>query len=187
MDLIMYGMTTTGSLFGAGIANGTKKDMTLTENGLHDATEVQEHMATQVQTGTVLMGKGEKMMADREKVIDELNTDVLPFLQHHCDMQCSREKRWISKMIITVHDAIALLKEQEAKEQCLKTKCIICPHCDNCDVDENGLLKEQEPASPTWEQGKAYCGKCGQRLPRKRADREINYCGYCGRQVKWDG
>ena len=47
------------------------------------------------------------------------------------------------------------------------------------------LLKEQEPASPTWEQGKAYCGQCGQRLPRKKADREINYCGYCGRPVKW--
>jgi hypothetical protein len=53
---------------------------------------------------------------DREKVIDELNTDVLPFLQHHCDMQCDREKRWISKMIITVHDTIELLKEQEKKE-----------------------------------------------------------------------
>ena len=52
---------------------------------------------------------------DREKVINELNTDVLPFLQHHCDMQCDREKRWISKMIITVHDALALLKEQEAE------------------------------------------------------------------------
>ena len=52
---------------------------------------------------------------DREKVIDELNTDVLPFLQHHCDMQCDREKRWISKMIITVHDALELLKEQEAE------------------------------------------------------------------------
>ena len=49
------------------------------------------------------------------------------------------------------------------------------------------LLKEQEPAMPTWRQGKAYCGKCGQRLPRKRADREINYCGYCGQAVKWDG
>jgi hypothetical protein len=49
------------------------------------------------------------------------------------------------------------------------------------------LLKEHEPASPTWEQGKAYCGNCGQKLPRKRADREINYCGYCGRQVKWCG
>jgi len=47
------------------------------------------------------------------------------------------------------------------------------------------LLKKQNPASPTWEQGEAYCGKCGMRLPRKRADREINYCGYCGRPVKW--
>jgi len=53
-------------------------------------------------------------------------------------------------------------------------------------VDALELLKEQEPASPTWEQGKAYCGQCGQKLPRKRADREINYCGYCGRPVKWE-
>ena len=50
---------------------------------------------------------------DRGKIINGLNTDVLPFLQHHCDMQCDREKRWISKMIITIHDAIALIKEQE--------------------------------------------------------------------------
>ena len=49
------------------------------------------------------------------------------------------------------------------------------------------LLYEQEPALPTWSQGKAYCGKCGQRLPRKRADKEINYCGYCGQEVKWNG
>lgn len=47
-------------------------------------------------------------------------------------------------------------------------------------------LKDQEPALPTWSQGKAYCGKCGQRLPRKCADREINYCCYCGRKVKWE-
>ena len=52
--------------------------------------------------------------------------------------------------------------------------------------DAIALLKEQEPAMPTWRQGKAYCGKCGQRLPRKRADREINYCGYCGQAVKWN-
>lgn len=39
-------------------------------------------------------------------------------------------------------DALALLKEQMEKEQCLKTKCTICPHCDNCDVDENGRIKD---------------------------------------------
>lgn len=33
---------------------------------------------------------------------------------------------------------LELLKEKETKDQCLKTKCTICPHCDNCDVDENG-------------------------------------------------
>jgi len=60
------------------------------------------------------------------------------------------------------------------------------------DVDEwvkemvENLLKEQEPALPTWSQGKAYCGNCGKRLPRKRADRETNYCSCCGRGVKWE-
>ena len=48
------------------------------------------------------------------------------------------------------------------------------------------LLKEQEPVKPTWSQGKACCGKCGHRLPRQMADREINYCGYCGQAVKWE-
>lgn len=49
------------------------------------------------------------------------------------------------------------------------------------------LLKEQEQTSPTWIQGKAYCGRCSQRLPRKSVDRETNYCSYCGQAVKWDG
>ena len=39
-----------------------------------------------------------------------------------------------------INDAIALLKEQETMMQCIKGKCRICPHCLNCDVDENGLL-----------------------------------------------
>lgn len=53
-------------------------------------------------------------------------------------------------------------------------------------TDAIALLKEQEPALPTWSQGKAYCGKCDHRLPQKRANMEINYCGYCGWAVKWD-
>ena len=48
------------------------------------------------------------------------------------------------------------------------------------------LIKAQEPTSPTWSQGKACCGKCSQRLPRKSADRETNYCSYCGQAVKWE-
>ena len=32
--------------------------------------------------------------------------------------------------------------------------------------DALALLKEREPMKPTWSQGKAYCGNCGQRLPR---------------------
>ena len=104
MDLITYGATTTGSLSGVGIANGTKKDMTLTENGLHDATEVQEHMAIQVQTGTVLMGKGENMMVDREKVIGHL---------YDCLAASRPENMWVFVRKDIIGDALAILKEQQ--------------------------------------------------------------------------
>jgi hypothetical protein len=92
-------------------------------------------------------------MTDREKVIDELNTDVLPFLQHHCDMQCDREKRWISKMIITVHDALALLKEQEAVEPEVEVlneidRIYRCPKCHKCFFYEK----------------QKYCDQCGQEV-----------------------
>lgn len=53
-------------------------------------------------------------------------------------------------------DALELLKEQETREQCIKTKCVICPHCEHCDVDENGLLKEQE-AIPTVRERTSKC------------------------------
>ncbi len=49
-------------------------------------------------------------------------------------------------------DVIALLKEQETQKECLMRKCVICPHCENCDVDENGLLKEQKTE---------LCDRCG--------------------------
>lgn len=70
------------------------------------------------------------MLPDREKVIKEwesvLSRDPL-------------DAPWD-----LIDDTLKLLKEQETRNECLKRKCVICPHCDNCDVDENGLLKEQE-------------------------------------------
>lgn len=52
-------------------------------------------------------------------------------------------------------------------------------------IDEAiALLKEQEAVEPTWQQGKAFCGSCGKRIPLKIGAR---YCHKCGRAVKWDG
>ena len=48
------------------------------------------------------------------------------------------------------------------------------------------MLKEQESIKPTWNQGKAYCGQCGQRLPRKCDGIERRYCSFCGKAVKWN-
>ena len=101
---------------------------------------------------------------DKEKVVNGLKTDVLPFLQHHCDMQCDREKRWISKMIITVHDALTLLKEQEAVRPVL-----------------------DEQTGRIW-----LCGKCGSYVGFEDNDphdpNEFDkYCRDCGAPVLWEG
>jgi NADH pyrophosphatase NudC (nudix superfamily) len=48
------------------------------------------------------------------------------------------------------------------------------------------LLKEKEPVKPTWRQGKAYCGQCGQKMPRKCDGIERRYCSFCGQAVKWE-
>ena len=51
-----------------------------------------------------------------------------------------------------------------------------------CVVDILDLLKEQEEVEPTWQQGKAYCGSCGKRIPLKIGAR---FCHKCGQAVKW--
>ncbi len=45
------------------------------------------------------------------------------------------------------------------------------------------LLKEQKAVKPTWQQGKAYCGSCGKRIPLKIGAR---FCHKCGQAVKWE-
>lgn len=97
-------------------------------------------------------------MADRKKVIKALTECI--FLHEHPDddagcFECPYrpdEKGTCPTMIPFLKDVLELLKEQETMEQCIKTKCVICPHCEHCDVDENGLLKEQEPRVLTTEE-----------------------------------
>lgn len=68
-------------------------------------------------------------------------------------------------------------------------KCGNCPYYkfENCYdmlcLDALALLKEQEAVSPTWQQGKAYCGSCGKRIPLKIGAR---YCHKCGNPVRWN-
>ena len=49
-----------------------------------------------------------------------------------------------------------------------------------CDALE--LLKEQEAVEPTWQEGKAFCGSCGLRIPMHRQKKKP-YCPSCGRKV----
>ncbi len=42
--------------------------------------------------------------------------------------------------------------------------------------------KETNAFIPLWQNGKAYCGQCGKRIPIKIGAR---YCHKCGRKIQW--
>ena len=54
-----------------------------------------------------------------------------------------------------------------------------CPLHDEHEVCVNCPMN---PIRPTWQQGKAYCGQCGKRIPLKI---KANYCHKCGRGINW--
>lgn len=115
-------------------------------------------------------------MTDKKKVVKEF--------EHLLNAANGNYQDFVDLTVDVGEEILALLKEQEAKEQCLKTKCVICPHCDNCDVDENGLLKEQEAIKPVKqieEHEWTVCGYCREHLISKWM-----FCPYCGRPVKWE-
>ena len=102
-----------------------------------------------------------------------------------CDINklCLEVSEWKHKY----HDTS---KEQETMMQCIKGKCRICIHCANCDVDENGLLKEQEAVKPVLDEqtGRIWlCGKCGSYVGFHDPNEFDKYCRDCGTPVLWEG
>ena len=85
---------------------------------------------------------------NNQKMIDYLSNII------RRDKELTYPNGWFSCSISEAEEIVALLKEQEIQQQCLMKKCVICPHCKNCDVDENGQLKEQETE---------LCDRCGRR------------------------
>lgn len=53
-----------------------------------------------------------------------------------------------------------------------------------CIEDILELLKKQDAVKPTGQQGKAYCGACGKRIPLKIGAR---FCHKCGIPILWEG
>jgi len=129
--------------------------------------------------GSALTGKGEQTMPDREKVMKEAEEAI--------DILAKAEEPtfWMDFVRCAFENTLALLKEQETMMQCIKGKCRICPHCANCDVDDNGLLKEQEAVEPRRIDGKRNhfikCGNCNYDLVTGYL-----FCPHCGQAVKWD-
>ena len=46
------------------------------------------------------------------------------------------------------------------------------------------LLEDKVPSTPTFWQGKAYCGKCDSRIPKKQVMKS-HYCASCGWPIQW--
>lgn len=105
-------------------------------------------------------------MHDRDKVITGLN-DIGGFIARRLGYEQAKN------YLRTIDETIVLLNQQEN------------------DIHHMGLiieeyekeLKKQEAVKPTWQQGRAYCGSCGRRIPLKIGAR---YCHKCGKALKWE-
>ena len=110
-----------------------------------------------------MTGKGVMMMANREKVIKGLEICVNRVPGKYDCNECPYEKDGNYCEINLTNDAIALLKEQEAKPVYYETNSM------------TGL-----PIS--------HCPSCGEVI-RQYAYGDIRktyYCPYCGQEVKWE-
>ena len=71
-----------------------------------------------------------------------------------------------------------LVRTKCSENECGAFMLTFCPKC------FGKIEKEQEAVAPTWQQGKAYCGSCGKRIPLKIGAR---YCHKCGKPILWEG
>ena len=99
-------------------------------------------------------------MIDREKVIKGLEGiyRCISPVNHTCG-DCPYQDNHVECIRRALSDAIALLKEQEAK----KVICI----SDSIDGMEVG-----------------YCPSCDRAIVNKKID-ETKFCRYCGQELKW--
>ncbi len=51
--------------------------------------------------------------------------------------------------------------------------------------DTDFELKYRLPIKPRWDNGRAYCWKCGEKFPKKHQTKR-KFCSYCGQAVKWN-
>lgn len=112
-------------------------------------------------------------MSDREKVIRAFEQYVYNFVELTTTDEYNHQ---------ILEQVLVLLKEQDAMMQCIKGKCRICPHCANCDVDENGLIKEQDAVKPSTCHRLFICPACKAILFRGQ-----KYCHECGKRIEWEG
>ena len=128
-------------------------------------------------------------MPDREKVIADIEEQIAWIR----DNDFHKFPGW-DHAVLAMKDALSLLKEQEAMKECLKKKCVICPHCANCDVDENGLLKEQQPKTARWEKrtgmmppeyhGHYWCSNCEWHGKYNEREKDYKFCPACGAKME---
>jgi hypothetical protein len=82
-------------------------------------------------------------MNDEQKRICAELDHIQKYFEAKADTCIGQGKMLLLNWANVVRDALELLKEQETLKQCLKEKCSICPHCEDCDVDDSGRIAER--------------------------------------------
>lgn len=106
----------------------------------------------------------------------------------------ANDKDWLDARDIPILDmAIEALEKQVP----IKEQCTICPHCNNCDVDENGNVMSDECSVKPKNTGywrhyemRLKCSKCNVEIyddiMEFLSDNVPKYCPWCGADMRGD-
>lgn len=91
--------------------------------------------------------------------------------------------------VASVYDISDLIEMLPSVELPIKEKCCVCPHCDNCDVNEDGTIERKtgewidiDCQSYTW---KVCCSECGhERSMMSTQGQYPKFCEECGADMR---
>lgn len=87
------------------------------------------------------------------------------------------DNQFVYKMVVKVSEEYDKFVFETIKPYCEKRMRL--------EISKNELIEaiqKQRPVKPTWQNGKAYCGACGKRIPGKI---KAHYCHKCGQKEDW--
>lgn len=93
--------------------------------------------------------------------------------------------------VASIYDISDLIEMLPSAELPIKEKCCVCPHCDNCDVNEDGIIEQKrgewiDAVIPSDYGGLPVqmCDQCNTFFPLAYTGGGHHFCPNCGARME---